>query len=151
MTRLLLDAGRLGPDDAAARMSRELSAGVPPATAAGWAEGFLAGSGLLLIHDDKLFSLTDGWLAGLAADAFAAVLPALRRTFGEFAPSERRAIGEKASRLQTGAGEVSGAGRAPAQAASAEDDLDRDRAAAAVRTVAVILGLPPAPDSVPAS
>ena len=87
------------PDDAAARMSRELSAAAPAAAAAGWAEGFLAGSGLLLVHDDKLLSLADGWLAGLSADAFAAVLPALRRTFGEFAPPERRAIGQKAARL----------------------------------------------------
>jgi Family of unknown function (DUF5682) len=114
-------------------MSRELSAGAPAAAAAGWAEGFLAGSGLLLVHDDKLLSLADGWLAGLSADAFAAVLPALRRTFGEFAPSERRAIGEQAARLD-------GSGRPPARAASADDDLDQARAAIAVRAVAAILG-----------
>ena len=111
LTRLLLDAGRLSADDAAARMSRELSAAAPAAAAAGWAEGFLAGSGLLLQHDDKLLSLADGWLAGLSADAFAAVLPALRRTFGEFAPPERRAIGGKAARLD-------GSGRPPPAAPS---------------------------------
>ena len=71
----------------------------PAPAAAGWAEGFLAGSGLLLVHDDKLLALVDGWLAGLSADAFAAVLPALRRTFGGFAPPERRAIGQQAARL----------------------------------------------------
>src|SRR3984957_7564765 len=75
LTRLLLDAERLTADDVALRMSRELSAAAPAAAAAGWAEGFLAGSGLLLQHDDKLLSLADGWLAGLSADAFAAVLP----------------------------------------------------------------------------
>ena len=85
LTRLLLDAGRLAADVAGLRMSRALSAAVPPPAAAGWAEGFLAGSGLLLVHDDKLLALVDGWLAGLSADAFAAVLPALRRTFGGFA------------------------------------------------------------------
>ena len=134
VTRLLLDAERLTMDDVAIRMSRELSAAVPVAAAARWAEGFLAGSGLLLLHDDKLLSLADGWLAGLSADAFAAVLPALRRTFGEFAPPERRAIGDKAARLD-------GSGRPQIMAASADDDLDEDRAAIAVRAVAAILGL----------
>jgi hypothetical protein len=140
LTRLLLDAGQLGADDAAARMSRELSASVPPAAAAGWVEGFLAGSGLLLLHDDTLLSLADGWLAGLSADAFTAVLPALRRTFGEFAPPERQAIGGRAARLD-------GSGRPPPAAASADDDLDQDRAAIAVRAVAAILraGSVPAP------
>ena len=138
LTRLLLDAGRLAPDDASARMSRELSAAAPAAAAAGWAEGFLAGSGLLLVHDDKLLALADGWLAGLSEDTFAAVLPALRRTFGGFAPPERRAIGEKAGRLD-------GTGRAPVAAATVTDDeLDEDRATIAVRAVAAILGLPAA-------
>ena len=135
LTRLLLDAGRLATDEASARMSRELSAAVPAAAAAGWAEGFLCGSGLLLVHDDKLLGLADGWLAGLSEDAFAAVLPALRRTFGGFAPPERRAIGEKAGRLD-------GTGRVTVAAAAApDDDLDEDRAALAVRAVAAILGL----------
>jgi len=134
LTRLLLDAGRLTAGDVAVRMSRELSLAVPAAAAAGWAEGFLAGSGLLLLHDDKLLSLADGWLAGLSTDAFAVVLPALRRTFGEFAPPERRAIGDRAARLD-------GTGRPPVMAASADDDLDEDRAAVAVRAVTAILGL----------
>ena len=134
LTRLLLDAGRLTADDVAARMSRELSLAAPAAAAAGWAEGFLAGSGLLLLHDDRLLSLADGWLAGLSTDAFAAVLPALRRTFGEFAPPERRAIADKAARLD-------GTGRPPVMAAPADDDLDEDRAVIAVRAVAAILGL----------
>ena len=134
LTRLLLDAGRLTADDVAARMSRELSLAAPAAAAAGWAEGFLAGSGLLLLHDDKLLSLADGWLAGLSTDAFTAVLPALRRTFGEFAPPERRAIADKAARLD-------GTGRPPVMAAPADDDLDEDRAVIAVRAVAAILGL----------
>jgi hypothetical protein len=143
LARLLLDAGRLTTDDAATRMSRELSAAAPAAAAAGWAEGFLAGSGLLLLHDDKLLSLADGWLTGLSADAFATVLPALRRTFGEFAPPERRAIGDKAARLD-GSGRplvMPAAGGGQTSTASADDDLDEDRAAIAVRAVAAILGL----------
>ena len=140
LTRLLLDAGQLAADEAGVRMSRELSAAAPPPAAAGWAEGFLAGSGLLLVHDGTLLALADGWLAGLSADGFAAALPALRRTFGGFAPPERRAIGDKAVRLMKGDGEVGG-GRRPAVVASADDELDEERAAAAVRAVAAILGL----------
>ena len=142
LTRLLLDAERLTADDVAIRMSRELSAGASAAAAAGWAEGFLAGSGLLLLHDDKLLGLADGWLAGLSAEAFAAVLPALRRTFGEFAPPERRAIGDKAARLD-------GSGKPPVLAVSADDDLDEDRAAIAVRAVAAILSLRVPPVAAP--
>ena len=79
-TRLLLDAGEITLEEAAERMTRELSAGAPAVSAAGWAEGFLSGSGLLLVHDQRLLRLTDGWLASLDADKFQAVLQALRRT-----------------------------------------------------------------------
>ena len=136
LTRLLLDAARVSADEAGLRMSRALSAAVPPPAAAGWAEGFLAGSGLLLVHDDKLLALADGWLAGLSADAFTAVLPALRRTFGEFAPPERRAIGQKTALLD-------GSGRGPVVVADAGEDLDSGRAALAAGAAALILGWPP--------
>ncbi len=140
LTRLLLDAGRITADEAGIRMSRALSAGAPAPAAAGWAEGFLAGSGLLLVHDHKLLALADGWLAGLSADAFAAVLPALRRTFGGFAPPERQAIGQQAG--------LDGSGRGPAVVASPGDDLDEERATLAVGAVAFILGLPVASPAV---
>jgi Family of unknown function (DUF5682) len=139
VTRLLLDAGQLTGDETAARMSRSLSPGVPAAAAAGWAEGFLSGFGLLLIHDTKLLTLTDSWLAGLRDEDFQAVLPALRRTFGQFTPPERRAIGEKAGTLDF----------APQRTAMVPSrsfepgEYDADRAAPAMRTVAAILGLDP--------
>ena len=135
LTRLLLDAARVSVDEAGLRMSRALSAAAPAPAAAGWAEGFLAGSGLLLVHDDKLLALADGWLAGLSADAFTAVLPALRRTFGEFAPPERRAIGQKAALLD-------GSGRSSVVVADRGDDLDEERAALAAGAAGLILGWP---------
>ena len=134
VTRLLMDAEQLSTEEAAVRMSRELSAGAAAPAAAGGVEGFLSGSGLLLVHDERLLRLTDSWLAGLDADTFQAVLPALRRTFGTFAPPERRAIGERAVRLTSGP--------APDTSSEPADDYDTERAAAAVRTVAEILGLP---------
>jgi Family of unknown function (DUF5682) len=72
-----------------------LSPGNAPAQAAAWAEGFLSGSGSVLIHDDKLLGLIDGWLRGVTDEHFLQVLPILRRTFARFAPPERRQIGER--------------------------------------------------------
>jgi len=139
VTRLLLDAGRLGPGEVAPRMARSVSIGVPAARAAAWAEGFLSASGLLLVHDARLLGLVDAWISGLPADGFTDVLPLLRRTFGRFPPPERRAIGEQVRRVGPGAvgpGAV-GAGRA----APGVEETDLARAAPAVRTVASILGV----------
>ncbi|MBN6051927.1 hypothetical protein JYK22_08260 [Nonomuraea sp. RK-328] len=125
LTRILLDAGEL--DDASGRMSRAMSRGQEPARAAAWVEGFLAGGGLLLVHDARLLELVDGWLTGLSGDQFTEVLPLLRRTFGGFAVPERRAIGER----------VRSAGRHERRP---ERDVDERRAAPAVATVLAIIG-----------
>ncbi|MEO3800721.1 DUF5682 family protein [Nonomuraea sp. B1E8] len=125
LTRILLDCG--GLDDAGDRMSRAMSRGQPPARAAAWVEGFLAGGGLLLVHDPRLLGLVDGWLTGLSSDQFTDVLPLLRRTFGTFAAPERRAVGE---RLRSAGGEAGERAQA----------VDERRAAPAVATVLSILG-----------
>ncbi|MEU6998581.1 DUF5682 family protein [Nonomuraea sp. NPDC046570] len=127
LTRILLDAGQLDADEAGVRMARAMSGGHTPARAAAWVEGFLAGGGLLLVHDPQLLALVDTWLSGLSGEQFTAVLPLLRRTFGAFAAPERRAIGAKVS-----AGE--------AVAREEADEVDEARAAPAVRTVLTILG-----------
>jgi hypothetical protein len=132
MNRMLLDAGRLDADEAGRRMGLVLTVGVAPAVAAAWIEGFLAGGGLLLVHDERLLRLVDGWLAGIRDDAFVEVLPLLRRTFSQFAPAERRSIGERAARLDTSA----------AANAADDDDIDTDRAAVVLPTVATLLGWP---------
>ena len=59
--------------------------GMPTADAAGYVEGFLAGGGLLLVHDERLLALVDSWLGAVPDDAFLEGLPLLRRTFGTFA------------------------------------------------------------------
>lgn len=127
LTRILLDAGQLDADEAGVRMARAMSGGHTPARAAAWVEGFLAGGGLLLVHDPQLLALVDTWLSGLSGEQFTAVLPLLRRTFGAFAAPERRAIGAKVS-----AGE--------AVTREEADEVDEARAAPAVRTVLTILG-----------
>jgi hypothetical protein len=127
VTRLLYDADRLDAGETRRRMGLVLTAGTPPSDAAQWIEGFLAGGGLLLVHDTALLSLVDEWLAGVAADSFTDVLPLLRRTFGTFAEPERRSIGE---RIRGGV-----VAESPAPIA-----LDHERAAQVLPTLATLLG-----------
>jgi hypothetical protein len=77
------------------RMSYALSVGADPSHAAAWLEGFLQGSGMILLHDERLFSAIDTWLAGLSGEEFVRLLPLLRRTFSKFPSGERRQIGER--------------------------------------------------------
>jgi hypothetical protein len=58
-------------------------------------EGFLSGSGLLLLHDHALWQVLDNWVSQLPVETFVLLLPLLRRTFATFAPAERRQIGEQ--------------------------------------------------------
>jgi hypothetical protein len=130
-TRLLLDSDRLGVEDVALRLGRALTSGTPTADAAGYIEGFLVGGGLLLVHDERLLRLVDEWLAGVRDDAFTEVLPLLRRTFGTFAAPERRSIAERAKSLHGGG----------ADARILAEDIDHDRATAALPVVAALLGV----------
>lgn len=135
LARLLLDAGRLDAGEAGRRMHLVLTVGVSPAQAAAWIEGYLAGGGLLLVHDERLLALVDSWIAAIPVETFVEALPLLRRTFATFAAPELRAIGE---RVQSLAG---GAGAAPA---SDRDDVDHDRASVVLPALRLLLG-----DSVP--
>jgi hypothetical protein len=132
VTRLLADAGMLAWPEAATRLHAALSAGVSAADKAAWAEGFLSGGGLLLVHDADLLGVLDGWVAALDEDDFLEVTPLLRRTFGEFSAPERSSIGAAVRYLGRGGG-----GTRPAAGA---DDFDASRAAAALATIDIILG-----------
>jgi hypothetical protein len=130
LNRLLLDGALLDVDEAGRRMALILTTGVPVGRAAAWIEGFLTGDGLLLVHDERLLRLVDGWLTGIPPDAFVEVLPLLRRTFSEYPPPQRRQIGERAVRL--------GGSAAPEEGAS--PDLDEERGDLVLPTVAALLG-----------
>jgi len=129
-TRLLADGGELDPLAVERRVSRSLSVGTPPLEGAAFVEGFLGSSGTALVHDPQLLGAFDRWLATLPIDAFTEVLPLLRRTFGAFEPAERRAVGE---RVRTG--------DAPGTR-SVGAELDPQRVAAGLATVAALLGGP---------
>ena len=142
IVRLLADGGVLSPPEAARRFAAALSVGVQAADKAHWAEGFLSGSGLLLAHDRDLLAILDGWVASLSEQEFLDVLPLLRRTFGEFAAPERSSIDRAVRHLSgTGAHARGGAGPHGGRGAGADavDEIDADRAAGALRTVAMIL------------
>jgi hypothetical protein len=138
VNRLLLDAGRLDATEVGRRMALVLTVGVPVSRAAAWIEGFLAGDGLLLVHDERLLRLVDGWLTGIPADAFVEALPLLRRTFSEYPSPARRQIGERAVRL--GGPGATGPGAAGPGAHGAAEDVDEERGDLVTPTVAVLLG-----------
>jgi hypothetical protein len=145
-TRIRHDAGLLDPAELGRRMSLTLSPGHDPASAAAWIEGFLGRSGLVLLHDEALLRLIDGWLASVRADAFTRILPVLRRTFSTFPAGERRQIGERVRHF----GDVpihngpvlsgTGLGATGPGAADPAEDLDTERAALVLPVLRLILG-----------
>ncbi|HHX40558.1 MAG TPA: hypothetical protein GX715_11390 [Armatimonadetes bacterium] len=134
--RLLQSAGVFDPETCARHMSRALSRASEPAQAAAWLEGFLKGSGLLLLHDKELWQVLDTWLTELSAESFAAVLPLLRRTFATFPAPERRQMGERV-RLGKAAG---------SQVPGMDAGFDAERAVSVLPLAARLLGIdwPPA-------
>jgi len=130
VVRLLTDNGVLPRQETARRFAAHLSAGVPAAAQAAWAEGFLHGGGLLLVHDRDLLSVLDDWVAALRDQDFMDVLPLLRRTFSGFTAPERANIADAVKHLTGGTPGRTGPG----------ERVDADRAASALRTVATILG-----------
>ncbi|MDB6154001.1 MAG: hypothetical protein JWL90_2454 [Chthoniobacteraceae bacterium] len=133
-TRLLLDEAKIDADTAATRLSRHLSRANAPAQSAAWIEGFLAGSGLVLLHQARLWNLLDDWLGSLTADHFTEVLPLLRRTFSTFAPPERRQMGELARR---------GTGTSTTVTVPMDEDIEQERADRLLPTFALLLGATP--------
>jgi Family of unknown function (DUF5682) len=132
IVRLLADCGALPPPEAARRFAAALSIGVQAADKAHWAHGFLSGGGLLLVHDRELLGILDGWVASLSEQEFLDVLPLLRRTFGEFAGPERASIGQAVRHLSDPGTRGRGGDGQP-------HELDAERAAGPLRTVAMIL------------
>lgn len=94
-TRLLADYRLLIGNDLAKAFGYAMSSATLPAIAASWLEGFLKGSGTLLLLDNDLWSLVNNWVDTITEENFVETLPLLRRTFANFTNSERRKLGEK--------------------------------------------------------
>ncbi len=94
--RLLLDAQYLSEVEIDTQLSLSLSSANEPINVAAWIEGFLKGSGMILIYDQKLWALIYNWVTQVDENTFMELLPILRRTFSKFEYAERRQIGEKA-------------------------------------------------------
>jgi hypothetical protein len=130
--RLVQEAGQFEIGEAARRFGLALSRASAPAQAGAWVDGFLRDSGLVLLHDERLWQVLDDWVTGLAPDHFTAVLPLLRRTFSTFQAAERRQMGGRV---------VGGARRSAAASTAAPDEFDHARADKALPLLAQLLGL----------
>jgi hypothetical protein len=94
-TRLLANQKTLEGDALVKKFHYRMSAHAAPDQCAAWLEGFLKGSGTILIVDNDLWNLVNQWVHLLTEETFIEVLPLLRRTFSEFNAVEKRKLGEK--------------------------------------------------------
>jgi hypothetical protein len=136
IARLLYDAQAISSDEVVTALGLALSPGTTPAEAAYFIEGFLRGSGAVVLHDDRLWQLLDVWLSDLPADRFEEILPLLRRTFATFHGPERRQMGERAKQGQ----------RIPTRDA---DRIDVARAAKVLPILARLMGVEVEHDVIP--
>ncbi|MFR7708880.1 MAG: DUF5682 family protein, partial [Alistipes inops] len=82
--RILYDKGRISREEMRDTLSFYSSVGNAPSDIAYWFEGFLRASGSVLLLDDNLWQLVNGWLCGLSDANFIELLPVIRRTFSNF-------------------------------------------------------------------
>ncbi|MDX2099420.1 MAG: DUF5682 family protein [Leptolyngbyaceae cyanobacterium bins.59] len=131
--RLLFEAGIFQVEDTARQLGLALSTANDPARCAAWVEGFLSGSGLLLLHNPDLWQVLDSWVMQLPPDTFTTVLPLVRRTFSTFSAAERRQMGEQVR--QAGGQELR------MGTSQADSEFDRDRADAILPLITQLLGI----------
>lgn len=100
-------------------MRYHLSHASAPAEAAQWLEGFLYGSGLLLLLHAELWSTVDDWVKEQGEETFTELLPLLRRAFSRFSAPERQKMLDLAKQAIH-----------PSAASGQKNDWDSRRAAA---------------------
>jgi len=128
--RLLFEQKVRRAGETAVAMRYRLSQAQPPVEAAQWLEGFLHGSGLLLLHQPMLWQILDDWVRGIAEPDFPELLPLLRRTFSRFSGPEREKMLDLAR-----------SGGVPREANRAEkENWDEARAALVRPLVELLLG-----------
>lgn len=130
--RLLFEKNVINTVLTTTHMRYALSRGHEPLHSAYWLEGFLFGSGLLLIHNKQLWNILDEWVDEMPMETLQELLPLLRRTFSEFPPAERQKMMDLAKRkdLQTGQIDITA------------EQLDQHRAEEVNETIRLLLGWP---------
>jgi hypothetical protein len=131
-SRLLFDQKLFTAEETGRRMGLALTPAVDPAQATAWIEGFLRGSGLILLHNEELLQILDNWIASLKGETFSQLLPLQRRTFSTFSAPERRQIGEQLKRKGSGA---------TTRSVTELAGIEEDRAGKVLPLAAQILGL----------
>lgn len=128
-TRLLVDHKLIHGDELVQQFYYAMSPATAPSIVAAWLEGFLKGSGTILLIDQDLWSVVNNWVETLTEEVFIDVLPLLRRTFAAFSKPERRRLGEK---VRTGSsGSIS---------TKAINDFDVERGMKGIPVVMQMLG-----------
>lgn len=132
-TRILFDKSVWQSDAAATQMRYALSSGAEAEQGALWLEGFLYGSGLLLVHLPALWGILDQWIADLPEPVFEETLPLIRRSFSSFSAPER----EKMLTLSQTGPQRPAANTEEVPAAT----FDQQRAKVVLPTLKLLLGL----------
>lgn len=130
-TRLLFDYKVLEGDELIKAFHFRMSSANTADVSASWLEGFLKGSGSILLVDHDLWTLVNQWVDHLDANTFTQVLPLLRRTFSNFSQPERRKLGEK---VKTG-------GTSSGIKVLQDHDIDMERGKRGIPIVLQLLGL----------
>ncbi|MCM1132921.1 MAG: DUF5682 family protein [Ruminococcus flavefaciens] len=91
---VLIERGRIGSEKLSELISRRMSKGNPPTEGALWFEGLSKRNRRSLISRISVWEKLAEFIAELDDDEFKPVLICLRRTFGDFSPSEKSDIAE---------------------------------------------------------
>jgi hypothetical protein len=126
--RLRFDFGVVSASSLGDRLRFEASTASSAVHTAAFVEGLLEGPGIVLIHQEELWSALDDWVSSLKEEAFDEVLPLIRRTFALFEKHERRQLGERVAQAK------------PAQT-KGEVDIDMERAQRVLPVIRQILGV----------
>jgi hypothetical protein len=130
--RLLFDKSLHSPEQTAALMRFALSRNEEAEPGTLWLEGFLYGSGLLLIYTPQLWVVLHEWVMEIPEERFPEILPLLRRAFANFSGPERQKMLALARSFSPSA-DRTGAATPPA--------FDQKRARLVLPTVKLLLGL----------
>ncbi len=132
-TRLLYDHRQLTGDELADKFTFALSVGNTHSTIASWLEGFLKGSGTILLLDEALWGMVATWVSSIDQPTFDILLPLLRRTFANFSNTERRKLGEKVKSGSAGTGAT--------YAITRHDNFNHEKAKRGLLVITKLLGV----------